>query len=250
MKFGGAMKLAGRGVLLDIEGTTSSVAFVFDVMFPFAQRELRRYVAEHWGDSTLRDVCEQFAHDAEAPSFAEWTKGAEPQAALVAEAERLMAADVKATGLKQLQGLIWEAGFHRGELTAHVYADVPPALAAWRQAGLDLRIYSSGSVHAQRLFFGHTIAGDLTPYFTGHYDTTTGPKREAASYLRIASDWGLPPHEILFLSDIAAELDAARAASLQTALVVRDSPAHGDEQHPTLTSFEELTCSLPREQFS
>src|SRR5262249_52930599 len=157
------------------------------------------------------------------------------------EVTRLMDADAKATGLKQLQGLIWQRGFESGELKAHVFDDVPPALTAWNAAGKDVRIYSSGSVQAQKLFFGHTIAGNLLPQFRGHYDTTTGPKKEADSYRRIAADFKLPPSDILFLSDIVAELDAARAAGLKTALCIRpgNAPAQNSagEPHPAIENF-------------
>jgi len=153
-----------------------------------------------------------------------------------------MDGDVKATGLKQLQGLIWRSGFESGELRAHVYDDVPPALEAWRGAGIDVRIYSSGSVAAQVLFFGHTVAGDLRPLLNGHYDTTTGSKQEPASYLQIADAFGLPPAEILFLSDVTAELAAARQAGLQTALCLRPGNAEPPADHgfATLRDFGEI----------
>jgi enolase-phosphatase E1 len=155
-----------------------------------------------------------------------------------------MDADAKATGLKQLQGLIWRSGFESGELLAHVYDDVPPALTAWNAAGVDVRIYSSGSVEAQRLFFGHTIAGDLLLRFRGHYDTTTGPKRDAASYCKIAQQFALEPSEILFLSDVVAELDAARAAGMATGLVIRPGNAattsSSDAAHPTIENFAQV----------
>jgi enolase-phosphatase E1 len=156
----------------------------------------------------------------------------------------LMDRDVKATGLKQLQGLIWQAGFESGEMQAHVYDDVPPALMAWNAAGKDVRIYSSGSVQAQKLFFGHTVAGNLLGYFRGHYDTTTGPKKEAQSYHQIVADMQLPAGEVLFASDIVAELDAARAAGLQTVLVIRPGnapiPAESGPPHAAIASFVEL----------
>ena len=225
----------GRGILLDIEGTTSSVSFVYDVMFPFVRRELDRCLAAHWGQPPLAAACRQVARDASQDSRGDdrgWVRG---------EVLRLMDGDVKATGLKQLQGLIWEDGFHSGELKAHLYDDVPPALREWHGRGISLRIYSSGSIQAQKLFFGHTIAGNLLPLLSGHYDTTTGPKKEASSYRTIAADFGLAPAEILFLSDVAAELDAARAAGIQTALVRREGNAPAAAgQHPELTSFAQI----------
>lgn len=228
----------GRGILLDIEGTTSSVSFVYDVMFPFVRRELDRYLDAHWGQPALTDACRQIARDANQESRAgdrDWIRG---------EVLRLMDGDVKATGLKQLQGLIWEAGFISGELKAHVYDDVPPRLRDWHSRGLDIRIYSSGSIQAQKLFFGHTIAGNLLPLLSGYYDTTTGPKKEAGSYTKIAAAFGLPPREILFLSDVATELDAARTTGMQTALVIRpgNAPAPPKHGHSEIAAFAEIAA--------
>lgn len=233
-----------RGILLDVEGTTSSVSYVYDVMFPYARRELEAYLQNNWNLPALQDAAEQIAKDAGQTSLAAWSDGTGIDSLQLVrdEAIRLMDADEKATGLKRLQGLIWQRGFESGELKAHVYPDVPPALAACRSLGIDLRIYSSGSIHAQRLFFAHTEAGDLLPLLSGHYDTTTGPKRESASYLSIASDWGLEPAEILFLSDIVAELDAAKQAGLQTVLVNRpgNAPVDANHGHRVIDSFGEL----------
>ena len=174
------IELAVRGILLDVEGTTSSVSYVYDVMFPFARRELENYLRAHWDAEELAAARELIARDAGHPSFAAWCGPAadtEHGFTLVRdEIVRLMDGDVKATGLKQLQGLIWRAGFESGELQSHVYDDVPAALAAWNQAGRDVRIYSSGSIVAQKLFFGHTIQGNLLPRLRGHYDTTPGMK--------------------------------------------------------------------------
>ncbi|MEQ8785570.1 MAG: acireductone synthase [Pirellulaceae bacterium] len=245
---------ASRAILLDIEGTTSSVRFVYDVMFPFARKHLDLYLDSQWDSDECRAACEQVAHDAGHDSLAAWCEQAAAhdggeldvatsQRRLVRdEIVRLMDGDVKATGLKQLQGLIWRGGFESGELQAHVYDDVPPALDAWRQAGCDVRIYSSGSVQAQKLFFGHTIAGDLLDRFRGHYDTTTGPKREAESYKKIAAEFGLPPSDILFLSDVVEELDAARAAGLKTGLLRRPGNAEppAEHGHDELTDFTQV----------
>ncbi|HUE73841.1 MAG TPA: acireductone synthase [Pirellulaceae bacterium] len=239
-----------RGILLDIEGTTSSVSFVYDVMFPFVRRELQSYLRAHWGEPALSAAVDQIARDAGHGDFHTMLRSqspggramVHPPTVLHREVERLMDGDVKATGLKQLQGLIWEAGFASGELKAHVYDDVPPALRDWHARGIDLRIYSSGSIQAQKLFFGHTIAGNLLPLLSGHYDTTTGPKKEAASYHTIAADFGLAPSEILFLSDVVAELDAARTAGMQTALVIRPGNAAAADGHAEIKSFSDLEC--------
>jgi enolase-phosphatase E1 len=152
-----------------------------------------------------------------------------------------MERDHKSTGLKLLQGLIWAEGYARGEIRGHVYPDVPPTLAGWREEGRRLRIFSSGSVRAQKLLFGHTDYGDLTPHFEGFHDTLTGPKQDPAAYTAIATAFALPPGEILFLSDVTAELDAAARAGYRTGLLVRpgNRPAEAGE-HPTYESFCEI----------
>ncbi len=242
------LEFAGRGLLLDIEGTTSAIAYVYDVMFPFARHGLKAYLDQHGDEAALAPVQEQIARDAGAESLAAFAAGSDPKQAILEEVLRLMDGDIKATGLKQLQGLIWQAGFESGELRAHVFEDVAPALRAWQDAGRDVRIYSSGSLHAQRLFFGHSEAGNLSACFSGNYDTTTGPKREASSYTAIAADWGLASGEILFLSDIVAELEAARTAGMATALLLRpgNPPAEATTNnalatpHPTIHTFDAL----------
>lgn len=245
---GSLEKGAVRGVLLDIEGTTSAIAFVYDVMFPFARRELAAYLDHHWSEVDCAAAAEQVAADAGHASLAAWAAktGDDARSLVQAEVQRLMDADIKATGLKQLQGLIWQAGFESGEMRAHLFDDVPAAIQTWRDLGVDVRIYSSGSVHAQKLFFGHSEAGDLLPHFTGHYDTTTGPKKEAASYTLIADDWGFAPEAILFLSDVVAELDAAHAAGMHTALVNRpgNQPVDQPHAHPCITSFEQVSITI------
>jgi enolase-phosphatase E1 len=218
------IRFSGRGILLDIEGTTSSITFVYDVMFPFVRRELESFLQQNWNSPELIEACELLAQEAGHSSFATWLVNQDPatqRAAVRDEVFRMMDSDAKTTGLKRLQGMIWASGFASGELRAHVYDDVPPALESWNAAGRDVRIYSSGSVQAQKLFFGHTIRGNLLPWLQGHYDTTTGPKKEPASYQAIAEDMHLRPQEILFLSDVAAELDAARQAGLLTVLARR-----------------------------
>jgi enolase-phosphatase E1 len=222
---------------------------VYDVMFPYVRRELRDYLQAHWHDFDMDRARHLLAIDAGQESFQRWcrTQRIEPtdepaaQGLVCNEVLRLMDGDVKATGLKYLQGRIWRAGFEGGEMQAHVYADVPPALRAWHANSIDLRVYSSGSVDAQLLFFGHTIAGDLLSLFSGHYDTTVGSKKEAASYRQIAEDFDLPAEQLLFLSDIPAELDAARAAGLQTGLCRRPENAPVESGgHAELRSFDEI----------
>lgn len=238
------IRFAGRGILLDIEGTTSSISFVYDVMFPFVRRELDHFLNQNWASDTVRDACDQIARDAGYASLAAWCDetDAEQQSVIAQEVTRLMDGDVKATGLKRLQGVIWKQGFESGELKAHLYDDVPDALRQWNEANLDVRIYSSGSVQAQQLFFAHTVFGDLRSLLRGHYDTTTGPKREASSYRAIGNEFGLKPSQLLFLSDVVAELNAARNAGMQTALCCRPGnvPVDSDEGHQRIHRFDDV----------
>ena len=232
-------------ILLDIEGTVSPLAFVHEVMFPYARERLVSFLVAHWQQANVQAAVEQMARDAAQASFIEWCPpSAKPDAFAAEEARKLMDADVKATGLKMLQGLIWEQGFRDGALRSTLFDDVPSALQAWRAVGIDLRIYSSGSVHAQKLFFAHTEVGDLTPLFSAYYDTTIGSKREAESYRRIAQDCQAAAADILFISDVVAELDAARSAGMGTRLALRPGnvppPAH---DHATVHSFADLSIS-------
>jgi enolase-phosphatase E1 len=238
----------GHAILLDIEGTTSSISFVYDEMFPFVRRELTPFLGQHWESEDVRDACDVIAADAGHTSLNAWRGAANDTAAqqlVREEVIRLMDGDIKATGLKQLQGLIWRSGFESGELKAHLYDDVPLALQAWHAAGMDVRIYSSGSIAAQLLFFGHTIAGDLLPLLKGHYDTTTGPKKESASYTGIAREFGRQPADILFLSDVVAELTAASLAGMQTGLCLRPGNAEppADHDFATIRDFGEISCT-------
>ncbi len=191
-----------RAILTDIEGTTSSLSFVHDTLFPYARARLPAYVAEHGGD--------------------------------LAQLLAWMDADAKVTELKDIQGRIWAEGYAAGELTGHVYPDAAEALRGWHDDGLKLAVFSSGSVAAQKLIFGHSDQGDLSPLFSGWFDTTTGPKREAMSYLMIADALGVSPADMLFLSDIAAETDAAKAAGMRAMLIDRE---HGQGD---IASFTEI----------
>jgi enolase-phosphatase E1 len=206
-------------VLTDIEGTTTSISFVYDVLFPNASARLDDYCGRPDPDPELAAALSRLRLDYEA----EVSQGAvlAPFGNGADYARRLMAEDRKSTGLKLLQGVIWEEGYLSGTIQGHVFPDVPDALAAWRAAGIRLRVFSSGSVHAQKLLFGHTASGDLTPHFEGFHDTTTGPKREAIAYAAIAAAYGLPAGEILYLSDVREELDAAAAAGMRTGLLMR-----------------------------
>lgn len=234
-----------RGILLDIEGTTSSIRFVTDVMFGLARRELDPFLRAHWEEPGVQRACERIAADAGGESLAAWCGGAAAQTQrehVAAEVVRLMDRDAKTTGLKELQGLIWKQGFESGQMRAHLYPDVLPALRRWKEAGRQIRIFSSGSVAAQQLFFGHTEEGDLLAFFSGHYDTTLGPKKEPESYLRIAAEFDLAPGQILFLSDSLEELDAARSVGMATGLSIRpeNAPVPDGHGHTAFRRFDDI----------
>lgn len=228
-----------RAVLTDIEGTTTSISFVYDVLFPYAAARLDEYCSNPSPGPELAEALERLRREHAGEPDLPWGNGAD-------YARRLMAEDRKSTGLKLLQGVIWGEGYRTGELCSHVFPDVPPALRAWHAAGLRLRVFSSGSVRAQKLLFGHTEAGDLTPLFEGFHDTTTGPKKEAASYTAIAQAYGLPAGEILFLSDVREELDAADAAGMRTGMLVRPGNRPADPgEHPVYRNFYEARVNAP-----
>jgi len=228
-----------RAVLTDIEGTTTSISFVYDVLFPYAAARLDEYLDEDGGRRSDPRPEPELAE-----ALARLRQEQDSEGSLADYARRLMAEDRKSTGLKLLQGVIWEEGYRSGALRGHVYPDVPEALAAWRGAGLRLRVFSSGSVRAQRLLFGCSDFGDLTPLFEGFHDTTTGPKRESASYAAIAAAFSLPAGEILYLSDVPAELDAAAAAGLRTGMLVRPGNRPADPgAHAVYMDFTALALS-------
>jgi enolase-phosphatase E1 len=220
-----------RAVVTDLEGTTSSIAFVKEVLFPYARRSLPGFVAAHAGE----------------PEVQRWLRAVAPDdATAVTTLLRWIDEDRKETALKALQGLIWRAGYEQGAYRAHFYPDAVAALRAWHAAGHPVYVYSSGSVGAQQLFFRYSDAGDLTGLVSGWFDTETGPKREAASYTRIAAAVGHAPADIRFLSDVVAELDAARVAGMATVLVDRRAdypePRTGAATggHRRVDSFTEL----------
>ncbi|MDP1560735.1 MAG: acireductone synthase [Pirellulaceae bacterium] len=226
-----------RAILLDIEGTTSSLSYVHDVMFPYVRQHLAEYLDQRWTAPDLLATLELLAADAQRPSVDTWLGAGtreQKQQIVVDQVFAWMDQDLKITGLKQLQGQIWQAGFESGRLVAHVWPDVPAALKSWWAKGIDMRIYSSGSIAAQKLFFGHTDAGNLLALFSGHYDTTIGGKKVAASYQSIVADWGRQPNEILFISDVVEELQAAAAAGLQVLLSIRPGNAPQSSDFPCL----------------
>lgn len=210
-----------RLVLTDIEGTTSAIAFVKETLFPFAEAALDRVLDAHGGQPEVAALLGEVPGPDRRTTLRRW-----------------MAEDVKATVLKSLQGLIWRAGFEDGRLRGHLWPDVPGALRAWHAAGIGLAVYSSGSAEAQRLLFCHSEAGDLAPLFRGFFDTRMGAKRDAACYARIAAELGEAPGAILFLSDVAEELDAARASGLLTCQLVRAADGTAPSgRHPEAPDF-------------
>jgi enolase-phosphatase E1 len=242
------MEFRGRGLLLDIEGTVSPIDFVHQTLFPYARRAAEHYLETQGYTPAVLEVLEQMAHDDGAPNFSSWCPyswpGVEARAWVVEKIHAWMDRDAKVTGLKQLQGLIWERGYREGVFQATVFPDVPVTLSEWRASGIPVSIYSSGSIAAQKLFFEFTTAGDLTPHLCAYFDTTTGPKRSVESYRSIASRLAVKPEEILFLSDIPEELNAAREAGCATALVRRPGNAPVAEmEHPVVTSFDEIVVS-------
>jgi enolase-phosphatase E1 len=218
-----------EAVLIDIEGTVTSISAVRDVLFPYARSRLAGFVAAHAGEPEVAEILAQ-------------TRALVPEADPVASLERWSDLDEKVTPLKTLQGLIWREGYAAGELVARFYPEAPECLSFWKREGLPLYVYSSGSEEAQRGIFGHSQAGDLTGLFGGFFDTRIGPKREAGSYAAITGRIGLPAGLILFLSDIEAELDAAAAAGLRTCQIVREADGTlPSTRHPVAVDLHEVS---------
>lgn len=222
-----------RAVVTDIEGTTSSLAFVKEVLFPYARRLLPAFVVDH--EAELRNI----ATEIEAITGKRGLSAQEMIDILL----QWMDEDRKVTPLKTLQGLIWQTGFESGELQGHMYEEAVRALRKWHADGLRIYVYSSGSVTAQKLLFSHTSYGDLLPLFSGYFDTTTGPKLESHSYVKIADALRLPASSIVFLSDHTVEIQAAAAAGMQTVLLMRDQTSVGSGGAATgrfAHSFDEI----------
>ncbi|MCG7200031.1 acireductone synthase [Marinobacter pelagius] len=203
-----------RVILTDIEGTTSSISFVHDVLFPFAAKHLPGFVTEN---RDVPAVAEQLDAVAEKSGVDRTDVDG-----LVDVLQQWIREDRKETSLKALQGMVWEQGYQQGELKGHIYPDAADYLQRWHDRGLRLFVYSSGSVKAQKLIFGFTTEGDFTPFFSGYFDTRIGGKKEADSYRNILKELGVEPETVLFLSDVEAELEAASAVGLKTAWLVRE----------------------------
>ena len=238
-----------RGVLLDIEGTVTPIAFVHEVLFPYARAHLRDYLTAHYqSDEVLADIaelraehCVDVEQNLNPPALQSKPTDAEINS-MVSYVNWLIDRDRKSTGLKSLQGKIWQEGYANGALQAPVFADVATAMRRWQDAGLRVSIFSSGSSLAQQLLFAQTNAGDLTRLIDGYFDTTMGAKGATESYRAIATSLVLPAEALLFISDVVTELDAARDAGMQTHLCIRPgNPPQGDAHgHPSIQSFDEV----------
>lgn len=220
---------APKVILLDIEGTTTEISFVHRVLFPYAVQHLTAFLTLHEHEPHVEACLQDPVLQAAAPM--------RTLSAYIDVLQQWIAEDRKVTVLKTLQGWIWAEGYAKGDFTSHVYEDVLPALKAWKAKGIVLGIYSSGSVEAQKQLFQHTAYGDLTPFFSWHFDTKIGGKRETASYLRIAEAVGASPSEILFFSDIEEELDAAGAGGVSVTQVVREGTPPSDRHQKVLSLF-------------
>lgn len=230
-----------RGVLLDIEGTTTPIAFVHDVLFSYARDHVKQFLKENSGSGEVRADIEllrqEHMEDVSAPPLDSTVDS------IATYVQWLIGCDRKSTGLKSLQGKIWRQGYLDGSLKSQVFDDVAPAMKRWHEAGLNVSIFSSGSVLAQQLLFAHTNAGDLTAFIDNYFDTNVGKKSEADSYRRIAADLGIEAQEIVFISDVVGELEAAREAGMKTLLSVRpgNAPQESDQTFDRITGFTELT---------
>ncbi len=218
-------------IVTDIEGTTSSLSFVKDILFPYARARMADFVQAHQHDAEVAKLLADVSAEAGRPLTDTET---------IAQLLRWIDEDRKITALKALQGMIWEQGYRQGDFTGHVYADAASNLRRWRAQGIALYVYSSGSVYAQKLLFAHSDAGDLTPLFAGYFDTTIGMKRDAASYARIVQAIGRPASQILFLSDIKEELDAAARSGMHTGWLVREGGLPAGNTHFAARNFDDM----------
>ncbi len=229
-----------KAILLDIEGTTAPIDFVHNTLFPYAKARVPGFILTNL--SSLKFEIDQLVE--EQAGDPEYGTDLRPESANSVSdyLKFLIDADRKSTPLKSIQGMIWQSGFESGEIVAPVFDDVPAALKRWKAGDKTVSIFSSGSMLAQQLMFRHTVHGDLTQFISNYFDTNTGPKRQAQSYVSIAKKINAAPADILFVSDIVTELDAARAAGLQTAMSVRPGNAELEEDcvHQIISSFDSL----------
>ena len=232
-----------QAILLDIEGTTTPIDFVHKTLFPFAKAEMEKFVREHFGEikPEIEQLKAEYRKDFTNQIYGRDFREDAPES-IASYLKFLIEVDRKSTPLKSLQGKIWQAGYESGALRSEMFADVPGAFERWTKQDKQLAIFSSGSILAQQLIFKYSNFGDLTGFIAEYFDTTTGAKKEAESYRRIAESLGFKAGEILFVSDILGELDAARDAGLQTALAIRTGNGQITEDftHRSVTSFDEI----------
>jgi enolase-phosphatase E1 len=220
-----------KAIVTDIEGTTSSLSFVKDVLFPYARERMADFVRSHARDAAVREILDGVRAEIGKPLT---------DMECVAQLLRWADEDRKITPLKTLQGMIWEAGYREGDFTGHVYEDAVRNLRRWREQGFALYVFSSGSEQAQRLIFAHSDGGDLSPLFSGYFDTAIGAKRDVESYRKIAAAIAAEPEQVLFLSDIKEELDAARDAGMRTCWLVRDGAVDAGSHHARAADFDAI----------
>lgn len=252
---------AVSAVVLDIEGTTTPISFVHDVLFPYARKHLKEYIANEWKQPALLEYVNLLRSEASSEVSSLGADAvADSQPALIPEESSatlttvqnavigycmyLMKSDRKSTALKGIQGLLWKSGYASGSLRSIVFDDVPVALRAWKSAGVPVYIYSSGSIVAQQLLFGHTEGGDLLDLLSGHFDTTTGPKTDASSYTKILDEIKQKAEGVLFVTDNVKEAAAATEAGMQVAVADRPGNAplsdEDAEKYRVVKSFDEL----------
>lgn len=238
-----------RAILLDIEGTTTPIAFVHEVLFSYARSHVAEFLTEHFASEELTadlallraEHAADLKQNPQTPALDAETREAKI-GSLVAYVNWLIDQDRKSPGLKSLQGKIWKQGYVDGVLKSQVFADVAPAFERWRAEGLQISIFSSGSVLAQKLLFAHTEVGDLTGFISNYFDTTVGSKTDVQSYRQIAAALGRMPSEVLFISDVVVELAAASGAGMQTLLSVRpgNQPQSSADDYRVIRSFDEI----------
>jgi len=221
-----------RAIVCDIEGTTTSLSFVKEVLFPYAREHMAAFVREQQHDPEITNLLENVKREMQRP-YATVDE-------IIGQLETWIDEDKKITPLKAIQGHIWQFGYQSSDYYGHVYADAYEKLKDWHESGIALYIFSSGSVYAQKLLFGHTEHGDLTSLFSGYFDTNIGAKTDPAAYQAIEAKIGYPSKEIMFLSDTEKELDAARSVGMSTVWLVRDGSPDADSRHLQVTNFYDI----------
>lgn len=225
------ISISAQAVVTDIEGTTTPLAFVKDVLFPYSRKRLPNFVAQHHEDPAVSEQLRQVRQIA----------GEELPLEKIGDLLKdWIDQDRKIAPLKSLQAMVWRIGFQSGEIKGQVYPDAVNTLKKWRRAGVPLYVYSSGSVQAQKLLFRHSEHGDISHLFSGHFDLAFGGKMDIESYVKIGRAIKMPPEDVLFLSDVLSELDAARSAGMQTVWVVREGPLPTESEHRLVRSFSAM----------